>query len=76
MLLKDNKFHTQTKHIDGQYHFIHEAVIDGKVSVLYVSTDKNLANIFTKPLAKPKFHQFVELLGLQPNVEKYGIRHK
>ena len=54
-LLKDNKFHARTKHIDVRYHFIREAVEDGKVSVVYVPTDENPADIFTKPLAKAKF---------------------
>ena len=54
-LLKDNKFHAQTKHIDVRYHFICEAVEDGKLSVVYIPTDDNPADIFTKPLAKAKF---------------------
>ena len=32
-LTKNNKFHTCTKYIDMRYHFIHEAVEDGKVEV-------------------------------------------
>ena len=71
-LAKDNKFHARTKHIDVRYHFIREAVEDGKVSVVYVPTDENPADIFTKPLAKAKFRQFVELLGLQPVEEEVG----
>jgi hypothetical protein len=63
-LLKDNKFHSRTKHIDVRYHFIREAVEDGKVSVVYIPTDENPVDIFTKPLAKTKFRRFVELLGL------------
>ena len=63
-LSKDNKFHVQTKHIDIHYHFICEAVEDGKIQVEYIPTDDNVADIFTKPLAKMKFHHFVELLGL------------
>ena len=49
VLSKDNKFHAWTKHIDVQYHFIHEAVEDEKLSVKYIPTDKNLVDIFTKP---------------------------
>ena len=29
-LAKDNKFYAHTKHIDLRYHFVHEAVEDGK----------------------------------------------
>ena len=63
-LAKDNKFHTRTKHIDVHYHFIHEAVEDGKVTVQYIPTRDNISNIFTKPLAKAKFQELAELLGL------------
>jgi hypothetical protein len=63
-LSKDNRFHTWMKNIDIQYHFIHEAVEDGKVSVVYIPTDDNLADIFMKPLSKAKFCCFIELLGL------------
>jgi phosphopantetheinyl transferase (holo-ACP synthase) len=73
-LSKDNKFHSQTKHINIQYHFICEAVEDVKVSVVYIPTDENPADIFTKPLAKGKFQKFVELLGLQAINENVGSK--
>jgi hypothetical protein len=64
-LAKDNKFHSRTKHIDLRYHFIREAVEDGKIKVQYIPTDDNVADIFTKALGKPKFQRFVELLGMR-----------
>ena len=64
-LAKDNKYHAHTKHIDLCYHFIREAVKDGKISVKYIPIDENVSDIFTKALPKPKFQQFVELLGLR-----------
>ena len=64
-LAKDNKFHARTKHIDLQYHFIREAVEDGKITVKYIPTDENVSDIFTKALPKPKFQRLVELLGLR-----------
>ena len=53
------------KHIDLRYHFIREAVKDGKIKVDYILTEENVSDIFTKPLPKPKFQHFVELLGLK-----------
>ena len=64
-LAKDNKFHARTKHIDLQYHFIHEAVEDGKIQVKYILTDDNVLDIFAKPLPRPKFTKFMESLGLR-----------
>ena len=63
-LSKDNKFHSRTKHIDLHYHFIREAVDEGKINVEYVPTAENVADIFTKALPRPKFESFVERLGL------------
>jgi len=64
-LAKDNKFHSRMKHIDLWYHFIREAVEEGKINVTYIPTEDNVANIFTKSLAKPKFVRFVKMLGLR-----------
>ena len=64
-LAKDNKFHARTKHIDVRYHFIRKAVEDGKVVVQYIPTRDNISDIFTKPLAKAKFWELAELLGLR-----------
>ena len=64
-LAKDNKFHSQTKHIDLRFHFIREAVEDNKLSITYIPTEENMANIFTKALARLKFKGFVERLGLK-----------
>ena len=63
-LSKDNKFHVQTKHIDIHYHFICEAVEDGKIQVEYIPTDDNVVDIFPKPLEKMRFCHFIELLRL------------
>ena len=71
-LAKDNKFHARTKHIDLRYHFVREAVEDGKIKVAYIPTDENVSDIFTKPLAKPKFQKFVELLGLKQEGELHS----
>lgn len=43
-------FHARTKHVKAQHHFIWDAVKRGEVSVEYVHTTKNLANMLTKAL--------------------------
>jgi hypothetical protein len=63
-LTKDNKFHACTKHIDLCYHFVCEAVEGRRIKVKYIPTSENVADIFTKALSKPKFTQFVGMLGL------------
>ena len=47
--------HARTKHIDLRYHFIREHVDSGTFSPVWISTHKNTADIFTKPLSRPIF---------------------
>jgi hypothetical protein len=42
--------------------------------VVYIPTDENPADIFTKPLAKAKFRKFVEILGLRAINEGDGSK--
>jgi len=44
LLAKDNKFHSQTKHINLRYHFICEAVEEEKIKVTYIPTEDNIAD--------------------------------
>ena len=62
--MKDNKFHARTKHIDLRHHFIREAV-EEKIKVTYIPTEENVADIFMKALARPKYEGFIERLGLR-----------
>ncbi|SPC61539.1 related to retrotransposon protein [Ustilago sp. UG-2017b] len=49
---KDPAQHWKLKHIDTKYHFIRDNVQDGKVKIKYIGTEDNLADIFTKPVAR------------------------
>ena len=46
------------------------------MSVVYIPTDDNPADIFTKPLVKAEFRRFVELLGLRLIDEKDGSKRE
>ncbi|KAL1222467.1 Retrovirus-related Pol polyprotein from transposon RE1 [Cardamine amara subsp. amara] len=50
--------HSRTKHIDIRHHFIRELVKEKLIVVDHVSTEFQLANLFTKPL---DFNRFVSL---------------
>jgi hypothetical protein len=47
------------------YHFVREGVLSGEVELQYVPTDRQTANIFTKPLGLDKLRQFSGALGLR-----------
>ncbi|XP_028391792.1 uncharacterized protein LOC114516495 isoform X1 [Dendronephthya gigantea] len=61
-LAKNPIHHQRTKHIDIRYHFIREEVKEGRVSLEYVSTEENIADIFTKPASKIKLEKFKETI--------------
>ena len=56
--------HSLTKHISIRYHFIREHVMEGTIELHFVPTDQQLADIFTKPLAKAIFIKLVNELGM------------
>ena len=41
--------HHKSKHIDIRYHFIRDYLREDKISISYVPSENNLADIFTKP---------------------------
>jgi hypothetical protein len=64
-LAKNPVFHARTKHIEVHYHFIRERVLSGEVELTYVPTNRQIADIFTKPLGLDKLRQFSGALGLR-----------
>ena len=64
---KNPVLHSRTKHIEVQYHFIREHVQNGDVDIQYISTNRQLSDIFTKPLGEERFVTLRNDLGLLPN---------
>ena len=64
-LAKNPVFHARTKHIEVHYRFVRERVLSGEVELVYVLTDRQSADIFTKPLGLDKLRQFSSAPGLQ-----------
>ena len=63
-LAKNPVFHNLTKHIEVHYHFVREHVLSGEVELVYVPTDQQVADIFTKPLGLDKLRKFSSALGV------------
>jgi hypothetical protein len=47
--------HSHTKHIDIRHHFLRDHQQKGDIEVFYVSSENQLADIFTKPLDEQTF---------------------
>ena len=63
-LSKVHKMRPRTKHINNTYHHFRSYVRDGTISIHHVSTQNQLADIFTKPLPHNTFiHLRKKLLG-------------
>ena len=56
--------HRQSKHIDISFHRIRDEVEGGEVVVLYVESENNPADVFTKPLGPLKHSRAVQLLRM------------
>ena len=55
---------SKTKHIEIRHHFLRDHVQKGDISLSLVSTEKQLADIFTKPLSKEQFTKIRHELGM------------
>jgi hypothetical protein len=67
--LADNPVeHSHTKHIDILHHFLRDHQQKGDIDVCHISTDHQLADIFTKPLDEKsycKLHSELNVLDSQ-----------
>ena len=57
-------FHARTKHIEIDFHFVRERVAVGKQEVRFISTDDQLADVFTKPATRQMLDRFRTNLNL------------
>ncbi|KAJ3532326.1 hypothetical protein NM688_g7442 [Phlebia brevispora] len=61
---KLNVFHGRSKHIDIRHHFIRDCIEANEVKVIYCATNDNIADLFTKPLARGRHEELIRLLGM------------
>jgi hypothetical protein len=63
-LTKNTKDHGKVKHIDIRHHFIRELIDGGAITIEQVSSADNLADLFTKPLARDRHHSLLASLNV------------
>ncbi|GJX93395.1 retrovirus-related pol polyprotein from transposon TNT 1-94 [Tanacetum coccineum] len=61
----NNVQHSRSKHIDIRFHFIKEHVENGVIELYFVNTEYQLADIFTKALARERIEFLINKLGMR-----------
>ena len=67
-LVQNPEFHKRTKHIDVVYHLIRKIQAQGEITVSYVPTRLQLADILTKALTPETFQKLRAALNIGPKV--------
>ena len=65
-LAKHPSYHNKTKHIDVKFHAIRKYVANKAVSISYISTKDNIADLCTKALRGPALRSFSIIRGILP----------
>ena len=63
-LVKNPEFHKRSKHIETRYFWVREKCEAGDLRIQHVAGVNQVADVFTKPLPKPRHVMLVSLMGL------------
>nr|GEU74030.1 retrotransposon protein, putative, unclassified [Tanacetum cinerariifolium] len=69
----NNVQHSRSKHIDIHHHFIREQVENSVVELYFVTTDYQLADIFTKALPRERFEFLLSPLGMKNKMAEENV---
>ncbi|KAK8957726.1 hypothetical protein KSP39_PZI001286 [Platanthera zijinensis] len=67
--IKEPKSHHKTKYMDRKYFVTRDFIEEGKIALLWIDTNSNTADPFTKPLSQAKGEIHFESMGLQDHGE-------
>jgi hypothetical protein len=65
-LAKNSIFHKRMRHLERRHHFLRDHIEKGDIEMRYIDIERQLADIFTKPL---NASHFADLQG------KIGVYH-
>ena len=58
--------HKRSKHIDIRYHYTRDALTNNEISLVYIPTADQLADVMTKAIARSKFEELRLKIGIHP----------
>src|SRR5205807_9166131 len=63
-LVKNNRFHERTKHIDTKYHHVRDTLAQGLITIEHITTSEMTVDILTKALVRETHWKHLHGLGL------------
>jgi hypothetical protein len=67
---KNPVFHKRMRHLERRHHFLRDHIEKGDIEMRYIDTERQLADIFTKPL---DVSRFADLWGEIGACHPYGL---
>lgn len=64
-LARNNNHSEQTKHVDIKFKFVHDEIVNNRMLLTHVSTEKMLADVLTKSLSIEKHQNCINGFGLK-----------
>ena len=63
-LAKNPVLHDRSKHIDIKFHFLRNCIDGWQIVIEFVETGRELADILTKSLGRPRFMELRKMIGM------------
>jgi hypothetical protein len=61
---KNLVFYKKMRHVERRYHFLRDHIEKGDIEMRYIDTERQLADIFTKPLDSSRFTDLRVKIGV------------